>query len=350
MKGQNHVRCGKTEEQEIEKEEVMQKKHGSRTRFILFVTLACLFWVGSPQAQDYPKSPIQIVIPYSPGGLTDIFWRSISDFLANNMKGTIAMINKTGASGVLGTSFVVNSNPDGYTLVSASPEALSIAPAFTPPVPYDPEKDLTYVAKLSVVAFCVAVRNDSPFKTLEELVAFAKVNPKKLKAGVMGFAGTTRVILEVFNREAKTEISPIPFDGGGEIVTNLMGGHINLAVASLPSINSQILAGKARILAVCAPRRLPTYPEILTLAEKGYQRSSFATALGLAGPKGVSSAIVNKWEVAIEKTLKDPKAISTIEKIEGIVIDFKKGEDYKKELLADLAMFKEIAASLPEKK
>lgn len=319
-------------------------------RVVLFVTLACLLMVGNAQTQDYPKSSIQIVIPYSPGGLTDIFWRSISDFLATNVKGTIAMINKTGASGVLGTSFVVNSSPDGYTLVSASPEALSIAPAFTPPVPYDPEKDLTYIAKLSVVGFCIAVRDDSPFKTLEDLVAFAKANPKKLKAGVMGFAGTPRVILEVLNREAKIEISPIPFDGGGEIVTNLMGGHVNLAVASLPSISSQIQSGKVRILAVCAPKRLPAYPKILTLAEKGYKRASFATALGLAGPKGVSSAIVNKWEEAIDKTLKDPRAISTIEKIEGIVIDFKKGENYKKELMADLVMFKEIAASLPDKK
>jgi tripartite-type tricarboxylate transporter receptor subunit TctC len=129
-----------------------------------------------------------------------------------------------------------------------------------------------------------------------------------------------------------------------------MGGHINLAVASLPSINSQILSGKVRILAVCAPRRLPSYPKISTLAEKGYKRASFATALGLAGPRGVSSVIVNKWEEAIDRTLKDPKAISTIEKIEGIVIDFKKGEDYKKELMADLVMFKEIAASLPPKK
>jgi len=327
----------------------MQRKTRTRIHILFFVTLACLLWVGSLQAQDYPKSSIQIVIPYSPGGLTDIFWRSISDFLANNMKGTIAMINKTGSSGVLGTSFVVNAKPDGYTLVSASPEALSIAPAFTPPVPYDPGNDLTYIAKLSVVGFCIAVQNDSPFKTLEELVAYAKANPKKLKAGVMGFAGTPRVILEVFNREAKIEITPVPFDGGGEIVTNLLGGHINLAVASIPSINSQIRAGKARLLAVCAPRRLPAYPEILTIAEKGYKRSSFATALGLAGPKGVSSAIVSKWEEAIERTLKDPKAISIIEKIEGVIIDFKNGEDYKKELLADFAVFKEIAATLPNK-
>ncbi len=328
----------------------MRKKIGLGVRLVLCIAVLSLLWVGSSQAQDYPKGPIQIVIPYTPGGLTDIFWRSISESLANQMKGTVTFLNKTGGSGVLGTSFVVNSKPDGYTLVSASPEALTIAPAFAPPVPYNSEKDLTYMGKLSVVGFCIAVRNDSPLKSLEELVVFAKANPKKLKTAVMGFAGTPRVILEVFNREAKVELSPVAFDGGGEIVTNLLGGHVDVAIASLPSVKSQISAGKIRLLTVCAPRRLPTFPDIPTITEKGYRKSSIATALGLAGPRGISPAIVSKWEEAMERVSKDPKVIATVEKLEGIVIDYKTGEDYRKELFTDFAMYKEIAAALPDRK
>ena len=174
----------------------MEKKSRSQTRFIiLFVVLACLLWAGSSQAQDYPKGSVQMVIPYSPGGLTDIFWRSISEELAKNIKGNLALVNKPGGAGVVGTSFVVNSKPDGYTLVNASPEALTIAPAFTATMPYDSEKDLTYIGKASVVGMAVAVRSESPFKTLEELVAFAKANPKKLKAAGMGIAGTPHMIL-----------------------------------------------------------------------------------------------------------------------------------------------------------
>ena len=131
----------------------MQKKIGTRTRFILLVTLACLLWIGSSQAQDYPTSPVQIIIPYSPGGLTDIFWRCFSDSLASNIKGTIVLVNKPGGGGIVGTSFVANAKPDGYTLVNISPEAVSIASAFTPNMPYDTEKDLTYIAKASEVAF-----------------------------------------------------------------------------------------------------------------------------------------------------------------------------------------------------
>jgi tripartite-type tricarboxylate transporter receptor subunit TctC len=336
--------------EELHKEDIMEKRIGTRKCFILSVALICLLWVGNSQAQDYPKSPIQIVIPFGPGGLTDIFWRSTSDFIANNIKGTIVLVNKPGAGGVVGTSFAVNAKPDGYTLVSANSDPLTISPVFTPNVPYDPEKDITYVAKLAAMAFGIAVLNESPFKTLEELVAFAKANPKKLKSGVMGVGSTPHTILEVFNRDAKIDISYVPFDSGGETVTNLLGGHTDLAVVSLPSIKSQVLAGKARILAVCSPKRLPDFPELPTMGEKGYKKSSIATGVGLAGPKGLASAIVSKWEEAIEKTLKDPKVIAIIEKLGGVVVDFKSGEDYKKELIADLATFREIVPTLPGKK
>lgn len=328
----------------------MEKKNGTRTRLILFVALACLMWAGSSRAQDYPQSPVQLVIPYGPGGLTDLFWRSISDALAVNLKGSIVLVNKPGGGGVVGTSFVVNSKPDGYTLVNVSPEAVSIAPAFTPNMPYDSDKDLTYIAKASIVGFAIAVRDDSQFKTLEELVAFAKANPGKLKTAGMGIAGTPHMIMGVFNREAKIEVAYVPFDSGGEVVANLLGGHTDFAVVSLPPAKPHILSGKFRLLAVCSPKRLPSFPQIPTMGEKGFKQSSFATALGLAGPKGLSPAIVAKWEEALDKTLKDPKVLGMIEKLEGTAVDFKRGEDYKKELLSLAPVFKEIAASMPGKK
>jgi tripartite-type tricarboxylate transporter receptor subunit TctC len=328
----------------------MQKKIGRRTGIILLVVLVGLLGVGNLQAQDYPKGPVQIVVPYGPGGLTDIFWRTVSDSLGKNMNGTIAIINKPGGGGIVGTSSVVNSKPDGYTLVNISAETVSIAPAFTPSMPYDSEKDLTYVAKTAVVGFGVAVRNESPFKTLEELVSFAKANPWKLKAAGMGIVGTPHMILGVFNRDAKVEITYIPFDGGGEVTANLLGGHTDFAVASLPPLKAHIASGKIRLLAMCSPKRLPNFPDIPTLGEKGYPKSSFAVVLGLGGPKGLPPAIVSKWEEAIDKTLKDPKIIAAIEKIGAVVVDFKRGEDYKKELMANVGVFKEIAATMPSKK
>ncbi len=321
-----------------------------RTYGIFFIVLASLLWVGAPGAQDYPKSPVQIIIPFGPGGLTDILWRSVSDFVGSNMKGTIVLVNKSGAGGVAGTSFGANSKPDGYTLISANSDPLTISPVFTANVPYHPEKDFTYIAKMAAFAQTIAVRSDSPFKTLEELVAFAKANPRKLKSSVMGVGSTPHTILGVFNQEAKVEITFVPFDSGGETVTNLVGGHTDMAIVSVSAIRSQIQAGKARILAVCSPKRIPDFPDLPTVAEKGYKKSSIATGVGLAGPKGLAPAIVSKWEEALDKTFKDPKVIAVVEKLGGAVVDFKHGEDYKKELLADFEMFKQLLPTLPGKK
>src|SRR3990172_1363845 len=272
----------------------MVRSNGIKTCFALLATIVWLAAVGGVQAQDYPKSPIQIVVPYSPGGLTDIFFRTISDALAKSIGGTISILNKPGGGGIVGTSYVVNSKPDGYTLVNVSPETMTIAPAFTPNMPYDPDKDITYIAKTSVVAVGLTVRNESPFKTLEDLIAFAKANPWKMKAGGMGIVGTPHMIIGVFTRDAKVEIGYIPFDGGGEVVANLLGGHVDVAPVSISSIKGQLASGQLRLLAVCSPKRLQNFPNIPTLAEKGYPKSSFAVALGLGGPKGLAPAIVSK--------------------------------------------------------
>ena len=328
----------------------MQKKNGTKLWFIFSAMLICLLWGNGSYGQDYPKSPVQIVIPFAPGGATDILWRSISDYVARNINGTVAFLNKPGGGGVVGTSFVVNSKPDGYTLVSANSDPLTISPVFTPNVPYHPEKDFTYLAKLAFFPGTISTRTEAPYKTLEELVAYAKANPNKVKAGVAGVWTKPHMNLELFKREANVEITPIPFEGGGETVTNLLGGHVDLGIVSIPAIKSHVLSGKIRILAMFSPVRFADFPQVPTMAERGYKNSSIATGVGLAGPKGMAPAIARKWEDAVDKTMKDPRVVAVIDKVGGLVIDFKNGEGYKKELLADFAVFKEILPALPAKK
>jgi tripartite-type tricarboxylate transporter receptor subunit TctC len=328
----------------------MQKKTGTGIRVLLLVAVVCLVWAGNSQAQEYPKGPVQIVIPFAPGGSTDILWRSISEYMAKNIGGQIALINKAGGGGIVGTSFVVNSKPDGYTLLSANSDPLNIAPLFTPDAPYDAEKDITFIAKLAVFPFAITVRADSPFKTLEDLVAFAKANPRKLKSAVAGVGTTPHMINEMFNRDAKVEITAVPFGGGGECVPALLGGHVDMTVLSIAPVKPQVLAGKVRPLALFSPKRFADFPQIPTVAEKGYKTSNIATGVGLGGPKGLSPAIVKKWEDAVDKTMKDPKVIQVVDKLEGLIIDFKSGEAYRKEVLTDLATFKPIVPTLTGKK
>ena len=328
----------------------MLKKPGTKMRALVLSIAIFAFAVTGALAQDYPSSIIQLVVPYGAGGTTDIFYRTISDAFGKNLGATVSVINKRGAGGVVGTSSVVNTKPDGYTLVNISPENTIIAEAFHPNLPYDYTKDFTYLAKCCFVAVGLAVREDSPLKTFEDLVAYTKANPWKLKAGGMGISGTPHMIIGVFSRDAKVDITYVPFDGGGEVAANLLGGHIDIAPLSITSISSHLASGKLRLLAVCSPKRLAKYPDIPTLAEKGFPKSSFSVNLGLGAPKGLPPEIASKIVAAIEKTLKDPTVVAAVEKIEGVVIDFKSGEDYYAELIDKADIFKQIAATTETKK
>lgn len=305
------------------------------------VILLSFLLINISLAQDYPKATVQIVVPFAPGGATDIFWRAVADALGKNIGGTIAILNKPGGGGIVGTSTVVNAKPDGYTLAAGNSDTLNLTPLFTPNIPFDTINDLTYIAKFAIFLHTVSVRTESPFKTLEDLVSYARANPKKLKAGTPGVGTTPFMALHIFNQDANVEIVPVAFGGGGEVVPQLLGGHIDAAFISIPPIKSQYLAGKARILAMFSEKRHPSYPDIPTAFEKGYKKTIITTGIGLVGPKGLPSSIVKKLEEAAEKTMKDPAVISAIQKFD-YVADFKRGEEFRKEVADEMAFFKDL--------
>lgn len=325
---------------------LMNKKRFTATYIGFFLLAISLFCAASTAALDYPKSPVQIVVPFAPGGATDILWRAMGDFLGKKMEATVVIINKAGGSGVVGLSSVVNSKPDGYTLSSGNSDMFNLSPLFTPDIPYDPLKDFTFIAKLAIFPALIAVRTESPFKTMGDLVAFAKANPKKLKAGVPGFGTTSYMSVLMFNDDAKVEIFPVPFGGGGEVVPNLLGGHIDVAFCSVPTVKSQFVAGRVRILAILSAKRHPIYKQIPTAAELGYAKTIIDTGIGLVGPRALPTDIVKKWEDVAAATMKDAKVVSSIEKLD-YVGDFKPGEVFKKDIVVEGMMFKDILSKSP---
>lgn len=327
----------------------MNKKTRLQKYFFVLVLVAGFLWACPSGAQDYPKGTIQVVVPFAPGGSTDIFWRTFAEYLSKNLNANVAVINKAGAGGVVGVSSVVNSKPDGYTLAAGNSDTLNITPLFNPSMPFDPINDLTYVVKLSMFPQAIAVRTESPFKTLDDLVAFAKANPKKLKAGTPGVGTSPYIAAHMFNDDAQVEVVPIAFGGGGEVVPNVLGGHVDFAFISIPPIKTQVTAGKMRILANLAKKRHPLYPDIPTAAEKGLGKTIVETGIGLVGPKGLPPAIIKKWEEVAQLTLKDPNVIAAVEKFD-FVIDYKSGEAYKKEIAEEYEFFKKLMAKVGDKK
>jgi tripartite-type tricarboxylate transporter receptor subunit TctC len=243
----------------------------------------------------------------------------------------------------------VNSKPDGYTLAAGNSDTLDITPLFNPDMPFHPINDLTYVVKLVMFPQAIAVRTESPFKTLDELAAFAKANPKKLKAGTPGVGTSPYIAAYMFNDDAQVEVVPIAFGGGGEVVPNILGGHVDFAFISIPPIKAQVAAGKIRILALLAKNRHPLYPDIPTAAEKGFGKTIVETGIGLVGPKGLPPSVIKKWEEVVQSTLKDPNVIAAVEKFD-FVIDYKTGEAYRKEIAEEFEFFKKLMAKVGEKK
>jgi tripartite-type tricarboxylate transporter receptor subunit TctC len=326
----------------------MKRKMISQIVLVIVALAVSLVPAGSLMAQDYPKGIIQLVVPFAPGGATDIFWRILAEAISKEMGTTIAVLNKTGGGGIVGMSTVVNSKPDGYSICAGNSDTLSITPLFTKDLPFDTIQDLTYIAKCAIFPHTISVRTESPFKTLEDLVAFAKANPKKLKSLTPGVGTAPHMAINLFNDDAKVEFVPVVF-GGTEGVAALIGGHVDFGFISIPPIKSQIEARNVRILAFLLKQRHPLYPTIPTAYKKGYRRSVLETAVGLVGPKGLPAGIVKKWEEAAQAALKDPNVISAIQKFDFIV-DFKSGEEYKKAIVDDMAIFKKLLSKSGEQK
>jgi tripartite-type tricarboxylate transporter receptor subunit TctC len=319
----------------------MKTMKGLAMSLILLSLVACFLQPAPSTAQDYPRGNIQLVVPFAPGGATDIFWRTLGDYLSKNMKTSIAIVNKPGGGGIVGMSTVVNSKPDGYTLCAGNSDTLNITPLFTSDIPFDTINDLTYIAKLAIFPQGMAARTESQFKSVEDIIAFAKANPKKLKAGTPGVGTSPYMAAQLFNRDARVDITPVAFGGGGEVVPQILGGHVDFAFIAMPPIKGQYNAGKIRCLAFFSKQRHPLYPNIPTAYEKGLKRTVIETGIGLVGPKGLPPAVVTKWEEIAQMTMKDPNVVSAVHKFD-YVVDFKPGEVYKKEIAEEFADFKEL--------
>ena len=317
------------------------KKNRIRTCICLFILTVCVLGVTPAAAQDYPKGPIQLVVPFSSGGATDIFWRTLGEHFSKNLKATIAIVNKPGGGGIVGMSTVVNAKPDGYTICAGNSDTLDITPLFTKDLPFDTINDLTYMVKVANFPQSLAVRTESPFKTFDDVIAYARANPKKLKASTPGMGTNPYMALQLLNYDAKAEIVPVNFAGGGENVTAVLGGHVDLGAVALPPVKSQVLAGKIRILAIFSKERHPLYPDIPTAYEKGYKQTLVDTGMGIVGPKGLPPEVIKKWEQVVQTTLKDPAVIAAIHKFD-FVPDYQTGDQYKKEISDEFALFKKI--------
>lgn len=267
--------------------------------------------------QAWPTKPVKIVVPWSPGGAVDVVTRKVAQKLADQTGQPFIVENKPGATGTIGGLQVAKSAPDGYTLL-ANDMAYSLLPHVFANLPWDLEKDLVPVTTMMDAPYGIAVRADGPYKTLAGLVAAAKANPGKLTFGSGGNGTGPHFSGELLQIAAGIELAHIPYKGASEAMTAVIGGQVDILLASTASLLSQAKGGKARILAVSGDKRLPIVPDVPTFAEAGLKDYGILNFNGLWAPKGTPPAVLERLQAEVRKAVASPDVLAFFESQGGI--------------------------------
>jgi tripartite-type tricarboxylate transporter receptor subunit TctC len=263
--------------------------------------LVLLLVAGSAWAQGWPSRPEKLVVPFPPGGTTDVIGRLLAQRLAEQLNASIVVENRPGAGGTIGSEHVARSAPDGYTLLVSAVTSHVIYPLFNPAAPYDPLRDFTHIALLGGPPTVLAVNAELPAKDLAGLVALAKAG--SLSYGSPGNGSQSQLVTELFMRGAGIAMHHVPYRGAAYAVTDLVAGHVPVVSTTISTLSSQIRGGRVRILAVTAPGRLADYPDIPTFAELGYPDIVATVWSSLSGPAGMPPEVVRLLNAEARRAL-----------------------------------------------
>lgn len=262
-------------------------------------------------AQDrYPNRPITLIAPWPTGGSSDAVMRAFAESAGRALGGTVIVENKPGAGGTLGAAAMVNAKPDGY-LLTQLPLGIYRLPHMQK-MSFDPVKDITHIVCLTGYTFGLAATMDAPYKTLKEMVAYARANPGKVNYGHTGTGTTPHLAIEEFAAKAGIVLQDIPYKGSAEIMQAILGGHIPL-MSGTTEFAPHVRAGKLRLLATLGRERNKAFPDVPTVKESGWDTVT-ESPFGIGGPKNMDPALVKVIHDAFKKTLEDPRVLETLDK------------------------------------
>jgi tripartite-type tricarboxylate transporter receptor subunit TctC len=271
-------------------------------RMVKWIAVAVTLVATSAAAQNFPTKPVRIIVPFAPGGATDIVTRILAQKLTESWNQTIVVDNRAGAGGNIGGELAAKSPADGYTLFMPSGSVVTANQHIYKKMPFNAEKDFTAITNVASGPQIVVVANNAPVKSVKELIALAKSNPKSITFGSAGFGTQTHLAAENFLYSAKIEANHIPYKGEGPALADLAGGQIQLLTPNLSAAIGFVTAGKIRALAVTSKQRVPQVPNVPTVAETvpGFENLGW---FGLVAPTGTPSAIINKVHADTVKAL-----------------------------------------------
>ena len=281
-------------------------------KLLVTVALAVVAAAAPAVAQEWPARQIRLIVPFPPGGGTDIIARVLGNHLTASLKQQIVIDNKPGAGGNIGIELAAKAAPDGYTIVLGQTSNLAINPTLYPKLPYDPLKDLAPVALVADAPVVLVVPAESKVKTLADLVAAAKAKPGAVMIGSPGNGTVAHLSGELLQKSAAIKLLHVPYKGSAPALTDLMGNRLDSFMSSVPTVLTQIRAGRIRPLAVSSAKRSPSLPDVPTMAEAGLKDFDATTWFGILAPAGTPQPIVDRLNVAINVALKSPEVAEKI--------------------------------------
>ncbi|MEN9900316.1 MAG: hypothetical protein RLZZ152_1360 [Pseudomonadota bacterium] len=253
-------------------------------------------------AQAYPNKPIKLIVPFAPGGFTDVVARILGQKLSVSLGQPFVIENKAGAGSTIGTDFVAKAAPDGYTLVMVSTTHV-ISPAIYPKLPYDPIKSFTPVGKLVDSAYVLLVNPKVPANNVAEFIALAKASPDKIHYASSGNGSSQHLMGGMFAAMAGVKMKHVPYKGSGGAANDLVAGVVESSFAGVPNAMAQVPAGRLKALAVTTSKRIPQLPDVPTMQEAGVPGYNASVWLGLLAPAGTPKEVVMKLNAEIAKVL-----------------------------------------------
>jgi tripartite-type tricarboxylate transporter receptor subunit TctC len=290
------------------------------------MALAAVALAHAASAQQYPWKPIRYIVAFPPGGIADISARVIAPKLADGLGQRVVVEQRVGAGGNIGAEAVARAEPDGHTLLSATPP-VAIAQSMYRNLPYNPRRDLAPVALIGNVPNVLVVAANSPAKTLPEMIALARRNPGKLNYSSLGAGTSVHLAAELLKYQAKVFIVHIPYRGAPQAMMALLGGEVDMMMDALPPSMGHIRAGKTRALAVTSAQRTPQLPDVPTVAESGFPGFSVAGWVGISTTGGTPPETIARLEAETRKALANPEVASLLER-QGMAQQFLDAKEF----------------------
>ena len=323
---------------------ITMSRYPNLTLSLLLAGLSTLTPATAQVQTPYPSKPIRLVVPFTPGGSTDILARSIGQELTKAWGQSVIVDNVPGAGGSIGADKVAKSPADGYTLLMGHIGTLAVNPSLYPKLPYNPVKDFAPVAWVARVPNVLVVHPGVPAKNVQELVAYAKSKPGQLSYGSGGNGSAANLATEYFKMQTGTAIVHIPYRGTAPAVTDLIGGQIQILFTGAPAVLGQIKSGQLRALAVSSPKRLEAMPELPTVAESGYKNFEADQWYGVVAPAGTPKDIVQKLNTQINAALNSPEIKKRLSG-EGAVATPETPEAFGKLIVSEISRWQPVISS-----